>query len=253
MPSSRKRSRRRRGVVVSPAGWQRVRAAQSDSESAQNGGNPYTVEQLIELTGLSTNTLGRLRSRKTPIDRQTLEIYFATFGLTLAPTDYTSPDANPAEPEPAQPESTQPESTQPEPSHLGPATTAAANQQDWGEAVDVSIFHGRTEELTVLEQWAVQDCCRLIGVLGMGGIGKTALSVKLAERIQSQFEFVIWRSLRNAPSLKELLEDIVPFLSRQQDTQATPKRLLHWLRTHRCLLIFDNLETLLHSGSMSGL
>ncbi|MEL6779990.1 MAG: NB-ARC domain-containing protein, partial [Cyanobacteria bacterium J06597_16] len=258
MPSSRKRSRRRRGVVVSPAGWQRVRAAQSESESAQNGSNPYTVEQLIELTGLSTNTLGRLRSRKTPIDRQTLEIYFATFDLTLAPTDYTSPDANSAQPEPAQPEPTQPESTQPEPtqpetSHLVPATTAAASQQDWGEAVDVSIFHGRTEELTVLEQWVGQDSCRLIGILGMGGIGKTALSVKLAERIQSQFEFVIWRSLRNAPSLKELLEDIVPFLSRQQDTQATPKQLLHWLRTHRCLLIFDNLETLLQPGHRAGM
>ena len=252
MTSSRKRSRRRRGVIVSPVGWQRIRAAQSESESAQNGSNSYTVEQLVELTGLSTNTLGRLRSRKTPIDRQTLEIYFATFGLTLQPTDYTSPDAKSASHTPAPSEFNQPEPSQLKPPHITPVSTTAA-QQDWGEAIDVSVFHGRAEELTVLQQWALKDRCRLIGILGMGGIGKTALSVKLAEQIQSQFEFVIWRSLRNAPSLKELLEDIVQFLSLQKDTQATPKRLLHWLKANRCLLIFDNLETLLQPGHRAGI
>jgi MinD superfamily P-loop ATPase len=35
----------------------------------------------------------------------------------------------------------------------------------------------------------------------MGGIGKTALSVKLAKEIQSEFEYVLWKSLRNAPLL----------------------------------------------------
>ncbi len=48
----------------------------------------------------------------------------------------------------------------------------------------------------------IQDCCRLLEVVGMGGIGKSALVAKLAQRVQDQFEFVIWRSLRNAPSSK---------------------------------------------------
>jgi len=46
-------------------------------------------------------------------------------------------------------------------------------------------------------------------MLGMGGIGKTALSVKLAEKISGEFEYVIWRSLRDAPLLKDLLTDII--------------------------------------------
>jgi thymidylate kinase len=38
----------------------------------------------------------------------------------------------------------------------------------------------------------------------MGGIGKTSLAAKLGEQIQGEFEYVVWRSLRNAP----LVEDI---------------------------------------------
>lgn len=38
-----------------------------------------------------------------------------------------------------------------------------------------------------------------------GGIGKTSLAVKIAEQVQDEFKFVIWRSLRNAPPIKDLL------------------------------------------------
>jgi WD40 repeat protein len=124
---------------------------------------------------------------------------------------------------------------------------------DWGEALDVSHFYGRTTELNILQQWVLQDHCRLIGILGMGGIGKTALSVKLAEQIQDQFTYVIWRSLRNAPPIETLLSDLVPFLSsdlvpclsNQQETKLELSQLLNCLRHSRCLIILDNLETVL--------
>lgn len=71
------------------------------------------------------------------------------------------------------------------------ATGAIAHpRQDWGEAIDVSVFYGRAEELATLEKWIVQERCRLIGLLGIGGIGKTALSVRIAERVQDKFEYV---------------------------------------------------------------
>ena len=44
---------------------------------------------------------------------------------------------------------------------------------DWGEAPDVEIFYGRQTESTQLKQWLIADRCRLVAVLGMGGIGKT--------------------------------------------------------------------------------
>lgn len=147
------------------------------------------------------------------------------------------------------------------------AEVATANRcQDWGEAIDVSVFYGRTKELTTLQQWIVSDSlrdsyasrCRLVMVLGMGGMGKTALSIKIAERIQEQFDFVIWRSLRNAPPILDLLADLIQFLSQQKET-ALPEtvygrvlRLLEYLRASRCLLVLDNAESILREGDACG-
>jgi WD40 repeat protein len=127
------------------------------------------------------------------------------------------------------------------------------NRTDWGEAIDVSVFYGRSWELTTLERWIVQERCRLVALLGIGGIGKTALSVKLAEQVQDNFEYVIWRSLHNAPSLESLLASLIDFLSNQQeidlanDVNHRISRLLDYLKKHRCLIVLDNAETILCS------
>ncbi len=129
---------------------------------------------------------------------------------------------------------------------------------DWGGAIDVSVFFGRSSEQEKISQWIVSDRCRFILLLGMGGIGKTALSIKVAQQVQADFEFVIWRSLRNAPLALDLLVDLIKFLAQEQDVEipdsaeAAGFMLLHYLRQHRCLLILDNAETLLQAGDRSG-
>jgi WD40 repeat protein len=138
---------------------------------------------------------------------------------------------------------------------LASSQTQSAVQTDWGDAIDVSVFYGRTAELKTLAQWAVGDRCRLVTLLGMGGIGKTSLSVKLAEQIQEQFEFVFWRSLRNVPAFEDLLVSLINFLSSQQEAalpdslDAQLARLLEYLRQHRCLIVLDNWESVLQSGT----
>src|SRR5207248_11026726 len=52
--------------------------------------------------------------------------------------------------------------------------------QAWGEAPDVAAFQGRHAELGRLTHWLGEERCRLVGVLGLGGIGKTALATRLA-------------------------------------------------------------------------
>ncbi|MEO1146739.1 MAG: NB-ARC domain-containing protein [Cyanobacteria bacterium J06638_22] len=137
----------------------------------------------------------------------------------------------------------------PAPQEMSPPV-APFSAQDWGEAPDVSFFLGRSAELETLRHWILGDRCRLVALLGMGGIGKTTLSVKVAQAVQSAFDLVIWRSLRNAPPLDTLLTQLVPLVSQQQDTQPTLDRLLAHLRTSRCLLVFDNFETILQPQSL---
>ncbi|BAZ01584.1 WD-40 repeat-containing protein [Tolypothrix tenuis PCC 7101] len=132
-----------------------------------------------------------------------------------------------------------------------------AHRVDWGEAVDVLTFYGRAEELSKLTQWVVQERCRVVALLGMGGIGKTSLAIKLVQQIQDEFDYVIWRSLQNAPPLQEILAELIKFLSHQQqidipkDHSDAISLLIDYLRSSRCLLILDNAESILQTGALA--
>ena len=82
--------KRRRGVILSAQGWQRLQASEYLSAARGNAGTPYTLEQLSEHTGLSTKTLTKVRRRQNPVDQPTLTAYFEAFGLTLGIDDYVS-------------------------------------------------------------------------------------------------------------------------------------------------------------------
>lgn len=137
---------------------------------------------------------------------------------------------------------------------------------DWGDAIDVSFFYGRNTELTTLEQWILGDSspgkksqpCRMILLEGVSGIGKTALAVKIAQKVQDRFDFLIWRSLRNAAPIEDILSKWIHILSHQQETiipNTLDDKIIHllqYLRTSRCLLILDNFETILRLGDLRG-
>src|SRR5713101_7904713 len=57
----------------------------------------------------------------------------------------------------------------------------ATNREDWGEAPLGNSFYGREIELAQLEQWIVSQSCRIVAIVGIGGIGKTALSARAVE------------------------------------------------------------------------
>ncbi|MBH8566286.1 hypothetical protein I8748_29715 [Nostoc sp. CENA67] len=131
--------------------------------------------------------------------------------------------------------------------------------QDWGEAPTiVGVFYGRIAELSQLKQWIIKDNCRLIALLGMGGIGKTALSVKLADEVQDNFDCLIWRTLRNAPPIQEMLALLIGFLADERDIELPESVhdkitvLLNYFRKRRCLVILDNAETILQGGHHAG-
>ena len=135
---------------------------------------------------------------------------------------------------------------------------AAFPRVDWVGVLDVSHFAGREVEVAELTQWIVQERCRLIALLGMGGIGKSMLVSFLGQHLASQFEAVLWRSVRDAPSCEDLVADCITFFS-ETPPAAFPAsleqritQLLSRLQARRCLLVLDNLETLLASGDREG-
>ncbi|MBV9385471.1 MAG: hypothetical protein JOZ78_03480 [Chroococcidiopsidaceae cyanobacterium CP_BM_ER_R8_30] len=133
------------------------------------------------------------------------------------------------------------------------SVTRKDQHQDWGEAVDVSFFYGRNEALSQLEHWIVKDSCRLVAILGMGGIGKTALSIRCAQQLQDKFNFLIWRSLSHAPPVQELLKDLIQSLSNKRNNLPDTvtgriSLLIEYLRASRCLLVLDNVEALVSSS-----
>lgn len=140
------------------------------------------------------------------------------------------------------------------------------NRWEWGEAPDVSVFYGRAAELAQLQEYIQTASVRLLAVMGMGGMGKTALVVKLVEQLKSEFDVVIWRSLRYAPAPETVLTQLLSFLSpssSETTTTLTPAttastgstslsemgELIRLCRTYRCLIVLDNVETILEEGT----
>ncbi|MEH2119623.1 NB-ARC domain-containing protein [Nostoc sp.] len=219
--------RRKRGVALTTKGLQKIKEAKHQSETKENFGNRYTLEEMSARSGLYSATISKVLNQEGGVDKQTIEKLFSAFQLKIDKSDYSSSN----------------------------------NCLDWGEAIFSSVFYGRTEELTTLEQWILNEHCQLVALLGIGGIGKTALSVKLAQKIQDNFEYVIWRSLREAPPVRIILSNLIQFLSDEQETEGNlPEsfsdrlsRLLYYLQNYRCLVILDNAESILRSGSRAGL
>jgi WD40 repeat protein/transcriptional regulator with XRE-family HTH domain len=129
---------------------------------------------------------------------------------------------------------------------------------DWMGALDVKHFAGREVEVAELTQWIVQERCRTIVLLGMGGIGKSMLASFMGQHLAPEFEAVLWRSVRDAPLCEDLVADCITFFSEipsagfPTSLEQRINQLLTCLQARRCLLVLDNLETLLASGDGEG-
>lgn len=126
-------------------------------------------------------------------------------------------------------------------------------RQNWGEMIDTDRFSGRIQEIQQLQQWILIDRSRIVAILGIGGLGKTVLAAKLAQKIQGKFDYLIWRSLRSDPSISELVINLIQFLSPQplnieelssSNLETLISQLLECLRQNRCLIIFDKAESI---------
>ncbi|WP_310426410.1 NB-ARC domain-containing protein [Chamaesiphon sp. VAR_48_metabat_135_sub] len=140
------------------------------------------------------------------------------------------------------------------------------NSTDWGEGIqhsgsDLEIdnrFYGRNEEIATLTDWCLYEHCRLIFLIGMGGMGKTTLAWEITHQLEKYFDRTIWRSLLNAPPIAELCTDLLQFLSPQplvdlpDEIEGQIELLIACLKRDRCLLVLDNVESILTGQVQSG-
>jgi NB-ARC domain len=127
------------------------------------------------------------------------------------------------------------------------------NSQDLSGIPDISGFYGRSNELSCLEKWIVSDSCRVVALLGIGGIRKTYLAATFVDIIQDKFNYILWRSLSSVPTLPQLLSDIIKHLGGEfnREIPALPQ-LINLLVKKSCLIILDDFNYILQLGDYKG-
>jgi len=134
--------------------------------------------------------------------------------------------------------------------------TSSQTYIDLSDAPEIFRFYDRTPQLATLENWIICDRTRLIALLGINGIGKTTLSLRLIEQIKTHFDYIIYRSLRFYPTLNATLTNLLQIFPQQtdipQNIETQISQLLNYLRQYRCLIILDDVQMLFCSGQLAG-
>ena len=233
---------RNRGVILTLKGLNKLEDARIQASNRNNTWMSYEeieleIRERTNIKNLSRATIRKIFKNLVPVDKESLESIFKYFNTDLLECDYTK--------------------------IIHPNNDSESrNTPEYylGEAPDTSVFYGRSNEISQLEDWVLKERCRLVALLGIGGIGKTTLAAKLGRKVQKEFDVVVWRSLQNAPSVEEYLSSILQFFpsALKKDT-VIPKnfdeklsKLMDFLENYRCLLILDNVETIFNSSSQPG-
>jgi predicted ATPase/DNA-binding XRE family transcriptional regulator len=109
---------------------------------------------------------------------------------------------------------------------------------------------GRERELEQLSQLLRDPQCRLLTLVGPGGIGKTRLAVETASSMEAVFAngvyFVLLASVGSIDAVISTIANVIHFsFSGPRDPRV---QLLNYLREKQILLIVDNVEHLLVGG-----
>ena len=138
----------------------------------------------------------------------------------------------------------------------GPAPTPAAVGQTEPKhnlPAQPTSFIGRETELAQIKQLLMAESgCRLLTLVGPGGIGKTRLALAAAGQMLAVFpEGVYFVSLASVSEVEFIVSTIAQALGFTFSGNADPKnQLLNYLYEKKLLLVVDNFEHLLNGAAL---
>jgi len=116
---------------------------------------------------------------------------------------------------------------------------------------------GRARELKKIHSLLRDSQCRMLTLVGLGGIGKTRLALEVASQLESDFNdgiyFVPLAGVNSSRFVVPVIADSIGF-NFQGASPTDPKtQLLNYLKGKRALLLIDNLEHLLNESDVAEL
>ncbi|MBE9142984.1 ATP-binding protein [Planktothrix mougeotii] len=147
-----------------------------------------------------------------------------------------------------------PSSNQPQNQQNNNIDNSKKNEYYLSLAPQIINFYNRETELKTLSNWIFKQNSRLISILGLSGIGKTAFVKRFIDLNLEEFEVIIWNSLKYPKPLELLVKDLLNII-KPEDKQIIDdqfKQLLDLLTHKKCLIILDDVQNIFTPGQFAG-
>ena len=120
---------------------------------------------------------------------------------------------------------------------------------DLKDLPELNCDDGRKLEIFTLKEW-LKNNTRLITIYGLKGIGKTALVIKLISEINTEFDYIFYRSLDDLPKLITLKDELKKFFSQSQSNGLL--EIIDYCKAFRSLIILDDVQNIFKRGELAG-